>query len=108
MAGCYLVPGLLVRILFGISDSSVYLREMVGAMALVMGASALLNVVMQFLVAQRRFAPAFSLVFFAGVYLTGCMVSHESSWMIVWIAGLSNAGALLFGLVSVLRLKVSE
>lgn len=95
VAGCFLLAGLLARVLFGISGASDYLRLMIGQMALVMGLSALLNVVVQFFVAQRRFMPAFSVVFFALVYLGGAMLLHDTSLNIVILSGLCNGGALL-------------
>ena len=52
VVGCFLLPGLLARILFGIVDPSPYLKHMIGFMALVMGISALLNVTVQFLLSK--------------------------------------------------------
>ena len=56
VVGCFVFPGLLARF-FGVADVSVSLKRMIGLMAVVMGFSALLNVVVQFLLAQRRFKP---------------------------------------------------
>jgi O-antigen/teichoic acid export membrane protein len=102
--GCFLISGLLSRILFGIADASVYLKQMIGMMALVMGFSALLNVVVQFLMAQRRFVPAFATIGFAAVYLLGAVFFHATAWQIVILAGVCNTGALLVGIFFVVRL----
>jgi hypothetical protein len=107
VAGCALFPGLLARILFGITDASVYLKRMIGLMALVMGFSALLNVIIQFFVAQRRFKHAFSVVGFACLYLIGAMVFHENSGQVVAVSACCNAGALLLGLIAVVRLNTT-
>ena len=107
VVGCALFPGLLARILFGITDASVYLKRMIGLMALVMGFSALLNVIIQFLVAQRRFKPAFSIVGFACLYLIGVMGFHANSGQVVAVSAGCNAGALLFGLIAVIRLNAA-
>ncbi len=101
--GCACFPGLLVRILFGISDASVYLKRMVGLMAVVMVFSSLLNVTVQFLLAQRRFKPAFATVGFSLLYLIGVFFFHESTWQVVSLSALCNGGALFAGLALVLR-----
>lgn len=96
VAGCFLLPGLLARILFGITDASGYLKQMIGLMALVMGLNALLNVVLQYLLAQRRFNPAFAVVVLSLIYLIGARVMHGSPWVIASEAGVCNLiGVLL-------------
>lgn len=99
--GCWLFAGLFARIVFGIADASDYLKRMIGLMALVMGFSALLNVAVQFLLAQRRFRPAYVVIGWAVVYLVGALVFHASSWQIAVCALVCNAGAL-FALVMLL------
>lgn len=103
IVGCVLFSGLLLRIM-GVADASTYLNKMIWMMALVMGFSALLNVVVQFLVAQRRFVPAFATIGFALLYLIGAMMFHAASWQIVAAAAVCNAGALLVGIFFVVRL----
>ncbi|MFT5241791.1 MAG: O-antigen/teichoic acid export membrane protein [Candidatus Promineifilaceae bacterium] len=103
--GCYAFGGLLIRILFGITDATPNLKWMVTLMACVMGFSALLNVVVQFLVAQRRFVPAFSIIGFAVMYLVGVTVFHRTTWHVASVAGVCNAGALLVAFVAVVRIK---
>lgn len=93
--GCVVFPGLLSRILFGISDASVYLKRTIGWMAVVMGFSTLLNVIVQFLLAQRRFKPAAWVIVFAVLYLVGAARFHATAWQIIAVAGVCNAGALL-------------
>lgn len=105
VVGCFLFSGLLVHILFGIADASDYLRQMVGLMALVMGLSALLNVIMQFFVAQRRFVPASSVLLFAVVYIVGTFFFHSETNQIILISGICNGGALLCCLVALVKNK---
>lgn len=107
IVGCFLFSGLLLRIM-GVADASDYLKRMIGMMALVMGLSALLNVIVQFLVAQRRFVPAFATIGFALLYLVGAMMFHASTWHIVASAALCNAGALLTGLYFIVRIWPRE
>lgn len=105
VVGCWLFAGLLVHILFGIVDASEYLKGMIGLMGLVMGFSALLNVTLQFLVAQRRFQPAYVVIGLAGLYLLGTFLFHASSWQIALCAGACNAGALAALMVFLWRKK---
>jgi len=99
--GCWLLSGLFARIVFGIADASDYLKRMIALMALVMGFSALLNVALQFVVAQRRFRPAYVVIGCAVLYLAGALLLHSSSWQIALCALVGNAGAL-FALVILL------
>ncbi len=98
VAGCLLLPGLLAHILFGITDASVYLKQMIGAMAFVMGLFALLNVVVQFLLAQRRFGLVYSTIGGALLYLGAVFFVHSSTWCIVGAAG----GGIVLALVVML------
>ncbi len=95
VVGCVALPGLLLRILFGITDASLYLKQMVGVMAGIMGLSALLNVVIQFLLAQHRFAGLSGVVLMAIIYYIG---SHycTSAWHVVAWSGATNLGALIW------------
>jgi O-antigen/teichoic acid export membrane protein len=106
--GCSVFSGLLARILFGIADAPVYLKRMIGMMSLVMGFSALLNVVLQFLLAQHRFIPAFSIVGFAGLYLAGAALFHVTAWQVITTAAVCNAGALFSGILAAIRPKTER
>ena len=103
VAGCFLFSGLLARILFGINDASDYLEQMIGLMALVMGFSALLNVIVQFFLAQRQFKQAFITIGFAVLYLFGAPFLHSTSLQIVILAGCMNLGALIMMLLFVAK-----
>ncbi len=92
--GCFFFSGLLARILFGITDASIHLKRMIGTMSLVMGFSALLNVVVQFLIAQRRFKPAFVTIGFASFYLASISLFHTTIWQVIIATAICNAGAL--------------
>ncbi len=100
--GCFVFSGLLVRF-FGVADVSVSLKRMIGLMALVMGFAALLNVTIQFLLAQRRFRSAFSVVLFAGLYLLGAALFHKTTLQVVAVAAVCNAGAFLTALIFILK-----
>jgi O-antigen/teichoic acid export membrane protein len=95
VTGCFRFSGLLARILFGITDTSVYLKQMIGWMALVMAFSALLNVVVQFLLAQRRFKGASSVIVFSAAYLVVAWIAHGSVLQIVGAGAAGNMGALI-------------
>lgn len=103
--GCFFVPQLLLRLLFGIREapeSMIYLtRLMAGAMA----ASALLNTVIQFLLAQRRFKETFVTGIACLLYLLSVHSFHGNSGQIALACGIFNITALLAALGSVLRLK---
>jgi hypothetical protein len=76
---------------------------MMGFMALVMGFSALLNVVVQFLVAQRRFKLLWPVLMSSVVYLGLASGVHSAGWQIVAVAGGCNALALLVTLAISLK-----
>jgi O-antigen/teichoic acid export membrane protein len=102
---CFAAPRLLLHLLFGIqnaSDSMVFLTRL---MAAAMSASALLNVVVQFLLAQRRFRASFAVMICALLYLLSVCFFHIDAWQIAVSSGILNVVALLAGLFAVLRLK---
>ena len=49
----------------------------------------------------------FSIVGFAIVYFIGVTLFHETSWQVVSVAGISNAGALLIVFFAVIRIKIT-
>ncbi len=107
--GCFLYSGLLARILFGIADAPVGLKQMIGAMSFVMGFSALLNVMVQFLLAQRRFKATLFVMGAAVLYWVGVSFFHATTWQIIWVAGTANVlaffatlGVVCFGSKSTL------
>ena len=104
-AGCFAVPRLLLHILFGIHDASASIVLLTRLMALAMSASALLNVIVQFLLAQRRFKASIPLVFGALLYLLSVYFFHGNASQVAVASGVFNTIALLAGLYTVLRLK---
>lgn len=102
VSGCWLVPGLLLHILFGKTDPSDYLRQMVGMMSIVMGLSALLNVLVQFLLAQRRFVGLVGVVVMSVLYLAGAHFSTSTGEIVLW-AGITNLAALIWVAAAVFR-----
>ena len=94
VVGCFVFPGLLARF-FGVADVSVSLKRMIGLMALVMGFSALLNVVVQFLLAQRRFKPLVLVVLCAVAYIMSVTFFHDNARTVVLLSGAMNLLALI-------------
>ena len=103
VVGCFIFSGLVARIIFGITEASAHLKWMIGSMALVMGFTALLNVTVQFLLAQHRFLPAYSLVGFGLLYLLSAFFFHEAAWQIVLAQGILSFSALVVTTVSIAR-----
>lgn len=104
-AGCLAFPRLLLHILFGMSTASDSMIELTRLMSLAMAASALLNVVIQFLLAQRRFKETAVTIAACALYLFAVHFSRGEARQIAVASGISNAIALLAGLYSVLQLK---
>lgn len=103
--GCLALPRLLLHILFGIESAPDSMIQLTRLMAAAMAFSALLNVVIQFLLAQRRFKETAVTVAACAVYLFSAHFFHGTARQIALAAGVCNAVALLAGLVAVLRMK---
>jgi hypothetical protein len=103
--GCLVLPRLLLHILFGIHAASDSMVQLTRLMALAMSASALLNVVVQFLLAQRRFKETLGVVASCLLYLLSAHFFHGTAQQIALASGVFNTIALLAGLYAVLRLK---
>ncbi len=101
--GCLTLPRLLLRILFGIADAPDSMVLLTRLMAAAMSASALLNVTVQFLLAQRRFKASIAVVFCALLYLLAVHFFHTTSLQVAVAAGVFNVLALLAGLYLILR-----
>jgi len=104
--GCLMVPHLLLRILFGIQDAPESMVSLTRLLALAMSASALLNVTIQFLLAQRRFKETVATGIFCLLYLLSAHLFHGTAGQIAVASGIFNAAALLAALYAVLRLKL--
>ncbi|QHI68068.1 lipopolysaccharide biosynthesis protein [Tichowtungia aerotolerans] len=96
--GCCLFPGLLAHIVFGKSEASFALQQLVRMMSLVMGVSVLLNVTAQFLMAQRRFRQASCIVVSAVLYVLSACLFHSSTMQIVLAALICNVMAFVVSL----------
>ncbi len=101
--GCLVFPRLLLHILFG--KASPEMVQLTRLMAIAMSASALLNVVVQFLLAQRRFRALFAVVLCALLYLFSVYFFHSGSRQIALTSIIFNTAALLAGLYAVFRMK---
>lgn len=104
---CLVFPALVLRVLFGIRDASAALIDLARMMTVAMSACALLNVTVQFLLAQRRFAGLVMTVFSCLLYLASARWYHESSMDIALAAIVFNGLALVTSLVAAFRLKPS-
>jgi Na+-driven multidrug efflux pump len=106
--GCLVCPRLLLHILFGIRAASDSMVQLTRLMALAMAASALLNIVIQFLLAQHRFKETFAVVVSCLFYLLSAHFFHDTAPQIAVASGVFNVVALLAALYAVLRLKPEE
>jgi O-antigen/teichoic acid export membrane protein len=100
---CFVFPRLLLHILFG--KDSPEMVQLTRLMAIAMSASALLNVIVQFLLAQRRFKETLGVGIACLLYLLSAYFFHRAAWQIAVVSGVFNTGALLTGLYAVLRLN---
>ena len=103
VACCLIVPKLLLFILFGIRNASGSVILLTRLMAVAMAFSALLNVVVQFLLAQRRFFKAWLIVFFCISYLFGVSFLHSSAMYIALFAFIFNFISLIALLVTIIK-----
>jgi O-antigen/teichoic acid export membrane protein len=98
-----LVPRLLLRILYGSTQMGDVVVIYVRLMSLMMVLSAVLNVVVQYALAQRRFKALSSVVFFAGLYLASSAFFHASVLQVVTIGLCCNLSALVVSMYALLR-----
>jgi O-antigen/teichoic acid export membrane protein len=103
--GCLLLPHLLLRILFGIQDAPDSMVSLTRLMALAMSASALLNVTVQFLLAQRRFKETLAVIVTCLLYLLSVHFFHGTARQIALTSGVFNGAALLVGVCVIFRSK---
>lgn len=92
--GCGLLARLFVQLLFGIGEASSSLVMMVVVMSGVMGVTAMLNVVIQFLLAQRRFRALIPVLVAAVLYGVVVWFRHEDAFDVASAAGFANVMAL--------------
>ncbi len=100
---CLALPGLILRILFGITDPSPVMIELTRLMTLAMSACALLNTTMQFLLAQRRFGALLVTIFCCPLYLLAARLFHADSTQIALAAIAFNTLALASSLAAAAR-----
>jgi glycopeptide antibiotics resistance protein len=93
--GCAVFPELLRKILYGRKVFSPEFSQLIRSMAVVMGLSALLNVNVHFLLAQRRFKACIVVIACACGYLLCGHLFHASAWQIVAAAAAFNGIALV-------------
>ena len=99
---CILTPGLMLQILFDITQPSAEILSYTRWMALVMAISTLLNINIFLLLAQRRFRLLAIIVLSAVLYLGGVYVYHESVYQLIAFAGLANLIALVVTSIGIL------
>ncbi|MFA5688351.1 MAG: hypothetical protein WC959_04285 [Kiritimatiellales bacterium] len=105
LIGCLLFPRLLLRILFGIRTASPSIILLTRLMAIAMSFSALVNTIIQFLLAQRRFFAALPVLFCCGSYLLAVYLWHDHINNIAAFSAALNAIALITGLRAIFRLR---
>lgn len=103
-AGCFLFPRFLLHLL-GVQDVTAPMAFLARLMTLAMSSSALLNITVQFLLAQRRFREAAVVVPAGLLYLLSAFFFHETGTQIALASGVFNSVALLAGLIAVFRMK---
>lgn len=99
---CFLIPRLLLLIVFGVKNAGDSMVLYLRMMALVMAFSSVLNIVVQYAVAQRRFKAVVPVVLSACIYFGVACWSHETIMQIIMTAlfcNLTALGASLFLLV---------
>jgi O-antigen/teichoic acid export membrane protein len=106
-AGCLIFPQLILRILWN-KEASDFAVLLIRLMALAMSASALLNVTVQFLLAQRRFKALIAVLLCSLFYLLSAYFFHRSAVQIAVAAIAFNMTALFAGLITALRFRGQE
>lgn len=107
MAVCCLVPELLHRLLFKITDPDAVLISQTRGMAVAMGLSTLLNTNVSLLLAQRRFIAGWVVIGAAAFYIVGTYYFHGSALIIVVIGSVVNLLALVLTTIAILRIRCS-
>lgn len=102
---CVLFPRMLLHLILGVADASDSMVLYTRMMALVMAFASILNIVVQYAVAQRRFITMVPVVLFACMYLAFAAWLHSSVMHVVGIALLCNMLALGTSLFILLRSK---
>lgn len=102
---CLLFPALLLKLLFGITEPSEHVIGLTRIMALAMTSSALLNVSLQFLLAQRRFGATILPALFALLYVAGSIIGQVDSTTVAILALIANTLAFAASLIPVVILK---
>lgn len=97
----WLFPDLLLAVLFGLRETPSEMLAICRGMSVVMLVSALLNLVVQFLLAQRRFAPAQACIPAAIAYAVLVFFYHDSLMHFVIIGFLANGLAFSVCLIEV-------
>lgn len=105
VVGCALFSELLTKLLYGRKAFSPQFSQMIWWMAVVMGLSALLNVYVQFLMAQRRFKTCLIVIASACGYLLCVHFYHQATWQIVAAAAAFNGVALIVAGLSVALIR---
>jgi O-antigen/teichoic acid export membrane protein len=103
--GCALFSELLTQLLFGRKVFSPEFSQVIVWMTVVMGLSALLNVNVQFLLAQRRFKACLIVITCAVGYVVCANFVHQTTGQIVAAAAVFNAFALVISGISVACIK---
>jgi len=91
---CFLIPEFLLRFIFGVKDVSDSMVLFVRMMAFVMAFASVLNIVVQYAIAQRNFRAVVPVVVFACIYLGFTFWCHGTIMQIIVTALCCNLMAL--------------
>lgn len=100
---CFLIPEFLLRFIFGVKDASDSMILFVRMMALVMAIASILNIIVQYAIAQRSFKAVAPVVVSAVLYLGVVFFYHGTIMQIIVTAlccNLTALGASLFLLMN--------
>ena len=96
---CFLIPKFLLSFIFGIHSPSPTMLSYVRWIAIVMGFSSILYIVVQYAVAQRRFFAVMPVILFALLYLLSAHFFHQNTLQIIIAALCCNLAALISSLL---------
>lgn len=102
---CIGIPGPLLRFLFGIREPGARLLSLTRWMSVIMAVSAVLNINVNLLLAQRRFKLLTVTILCALCYIGAVRLWHASAYSVVAAAGLANVAALAITTVGILRMR---
>ncbi len=108
VACCTLFPEQMLRLLFEIESPSDHLIGLTRGMSVLMALSALMNINISLLLAQKRFKLAAVTIPSAVIYMVGAYFNHDSVSVVLMWAGVSIMLSLSVTLIGIFRTKPAE